>query len=51
MKNTRPGLPAPPIVPRPVSLVYTIYRHGRGLSECEAQERVLASTSRLHPQT
>ncbi|WP_428565507.1 MAG: hypothetical protein ACP59X_04520 [Solidesulfovibrio sp. DCME] len=36
-------------VPYPVSLVYTMYRHGAGLSEREALERAQAAARRLRP--
>jgi hypothetical protein len=47
MKSTRPMPPAKPSVPHPVSLVYTIYRHGARLSEREALERTQVAASRL----
>ncbi|EHJ47981.1 hypothetical protein DFW101_1975 [Solidesulfovibrio carbinoliphilus subsp. oakridgensis] len=47
MHTTRPIPPAKPSVPHPVSLIYTIYRHGARLSEREALERAQATASRL----
>lgn len=47
MKNTSPITPPKPAVPYPVSLVYTIYRHGVRLSEDEALERTRATANRL----
>lgn len=36
-------------VPYPVSLVYTMYRHGLGLSESEARDRARTTAERLGP--
>lgn len=47
MKNTSPLTPPKPAIPYPVSLVYTIYRHGARLSEGEALERARATADRL----
>ncbi|MEL7640094.1 MAG: hypothetical protein AAGU21_10680 [Solidesulfovibrio sp.] len=45
------SLPAPQerATPYPVSLVYTMYRHGAGLSEREALERARAAARQLRP--
>jgi hypothetical protein len=47
MNTKTPPAPPRPHLPHPVSLVYTIYRHGVRVSEPEAAQRAQDAARRL----